>query len=73
MNDATKVADANRKSQHDTSYDKEVVIVGDEVPRAQINALLSNSLFNQEVLHAQWRRAMMVNAHERLAMVNLWT
>ncbi|MBC7644387.1 MAG: MarR family transcriptional regulator [Thermoleophilia bacterium] len=73
MDDATKIADANRKNQHGTSYDKEVVIVDDEVPRAQINALLSNSLFNQEVLHAQWRRAMMVNAHERLAMVNLWT
>jgi len=72
MHDAIKVAEAARSSQHDTSYDQDVVIIDDEVPRDQINALLSNTLFTQEVLHAQWRRALMVNAHERLAMINLW-
>jgi len=68
----SRFAEAARSSQHDTSYDQDVVIIDDEVPRDQINALLSNTLFTQEVLHAQWRRALMVNAHERLAMINLW-
>ena len=72
MKDATNAESGTRTSQHKTSYDESRVIVHDEVPREQVNALLSNTLFAQEVLHAQWRRALMVNAHERLAMINLW-